>query len=113
MLKTTSLVTAVPYSFDLYTRTRDISAETFNPIPMLIVASIWYLFFTSILMVGQYFLERRFALGVGDRRPDRKGAADEGTPTGTLPIVGSVQPTVLLPPREDNPPVNPGHGGLP
>ena len=113
MLKTTSLVTAVPYSFDLYTRTRDISAETFNPIPMLIVASIWYLFFTSILMVGQYFLERRFARGVGDRRPDQKGAADEGTPTGTLPIVGSGQPTVLLPPREGNPPVNPGHGGLP
>jgi polar amino acid transport system permease protein len=81
MLKTTSLVTAVPYSFDLYTRTRDISAETFNPIPMLIVASIWYLFFTSILMVGQYFLERRFARGVGDRRPDRKVSAAEGNPT--------------------------------
>jgi polar amino acid transport system permease protein len=63
MLKTTSLVTAVPLSTDLYTRTRDISAETFNPIPLLIVASIWYLFFTSLLMVGQYFLERRFARG--------------------------------------------------
>jgi polar amino acid transport system permease protein len=75
MLKTTSLVTAVPYSFDLYTRSRDISAETFNPIPMLIVASIWYLFFTSILMVGQYFLEKRFARGVGDRQPDRKVVA--------------------------------------
>ena len=71
MLKTTSLVTAVPYSFDLYTRSRDISAETFNPIPMLIVASMWYLLFTSILMVGQYFLEKRFARGVGERRPDR------------------------------------------
>ena len=76
MLKTTSLVTAVPYSFDLYTRSRDISAETFNPIPMLIVASIWYLFFTSILMVGQYFLEKRFARGVGDRQPDRKVVAE-------------------------------------
>lgn len=63
MLKTTSLVTAVPLSTDLYTRTRDISAETFNPIPLLIVASIWYLLFTSILMIGQYFLERRFARG--------------------------------------------------
>lgn len=84
MLKTTSLVTAVPYSFDLYTRTRDISAETFNPIPMLLVASIWYLFFTSILMVGQYFLEKRFARGVGDRRPDKgeKVTAD----TGVLPL---------------------------
>jgi polar amino acid transport system permease protein len=71
MLKTTSLVTAVPYSFDLYTRTRDISAETFNPIPMLLVASIWYLLFTSILMVGQYFLEKRFARGVGDRKPEK------------------------------------------
>src|SRR5215218_7622933 len=47
MLKTTSLVTAVPFSFDLYNRSRDISAETFNPVPMLIVASLWYLFFTS------------------------------------------------------------------
>jgi len=63
MLKTTSLVTAVPLSTDLYTRTRDISAETFNPIPLLIVASIWYLFFTSIMMTGQFFLERRFARG--------------------------------------------------
>jgi polar amino acid transport system permease protein len=63
MLKTTSLVTAVPYSFDLYTRSRDISSETFNPIPLLIVASLWYMFFTSILMVGQYFLERHYARG--------------------------------------------------
>jgi polar amino acid transport system permease protein len=113
MLKTTSLVTAVPYSFDLYTRTRDISAETFNPVPMLIVASIWYLFFTSILMVGQYFLERRFARGVGDRRTDRKGAAGASTPTGTLPSVGPSQPTVVRPPPEGNPPVKSGQGGLP
>jgi polar amino acid transport system permease protein len=90
MLKTTSLVTAVPYSFDLYTRTRDISAETFNPIPMLIVASMWYLFFTSILMVGQYFLERRFARGVGDRRPDRKAPAVDGNPT-TSPEPGDAR----------------------
>ena len=63
MLKTTSLVTAVPYSYELYSRTRDLSIETFNPIPMLIVASAWYLLFTSILMVGQYYLERYFARG--------------------------------------------------
>ena len=71
MLKTTSLVTAVPFSLELFTRSRDISAETFNPIPLLIVASIWYLFFTSILMVGQYFLEKRFSRGVGQARPDK------------------------------------------
>ena len=66
MLKTTSLVTAVPFTLDLYTRSRDISAETFTPIPLLLVASTWYLLFTSILMVGQYFLERRFAKGARD-----------------------------------------------
>ncbi|MGO4690715.1 amino acid ABC transporter permease [Glaciibacter sp. 2TAF33] len=99
MLKTTSLVTAVPFSFDLYTRSRDIAAETFNPIPTLIVASMWYLFFTSILMVGQYFLEKRFARGVGDRRPDRKGT-EPGEVTGTLPVVGAGQPTVIVPPQQ-------------
>jgi polar amino acid transport system permease protein len=69
MLKTTTLVAAVPFTLDLFGRAKDISAETFAPIPLLIVASIWYLFFTSILMVGQYFLEKRFSRGVGRGRP--------------------------------------------
>ena len=112
MLKTTSLVTAVPYSFDLYTRSRDISAETFNPIPMLIVASIWYLFFTSILMVGQHFLERRFARGVGERRPDRKDGAGAGIPTGPLPVAGSGRPPVPFPPGDGKPPAKPGPGDV-
>lgn len=81
MLKTTSLVTAVPFTLDLYTRTRDISAETFNPIPLLIVASIWYLFFTSILMIGQHFLEKRFARGVGDMRSDAPIGSDPSGPS--------------------------------
>lgn len=69
MLKTTSLVTAVPFTLELYGRTRDIAAKSYQPVPMLIVASIWYLLATSILMVGQYYLERHFAKGVG-ARPD-------------------------------------------
>ncbi|MEO6199965.1 MAG: amino acid ABC transporter permease [Cryobacterium sp.] len=112
MLKTTSLVTAVPFSFELFTRSRDISAETFNPIPLLIVASIWYLFFTSILMVGQYFLEKRFARGVGDRQVDKK---DPGTATGVItgvvPVPGAGQPTAVGPPPAGDPPINPGSGG--
>nr|WP_174719852.1 amino acid ABC transporter permease [Terrimesophilobacter mesophilus] len=83
MLKTTSLVTAVPFSFDLYGRARDISVEIYDPIPLLLVASAWYLAFTSVLMVGQYFLEKRFSRGVGQARPEKKG----GTPTETVPIV--------------------------
>ena len=63
MLKTTSLVTAVPYTLDLYSRARDLAVETFNPIPMLLIASTWYLAFTSVLMIGQSYLERYFAKG--------------------------------------------------
>jgi polar amino acid transport system permease protein len=85
MLKTTSLVTAIPYSFDLYGRARDISVVIFDPIPLLLVASAWYLLFTSILMIGQYFLEKRFSRGVGQARPDKKG----GNETGTIPVVGT------------------------
>jgi polar amino acid transport system permease protein len=72
MLKTTSLVTAVPLTTELYSRTRDLSVETFNPIPMLLVASAWYLFFTSILMVGQYYLERYFARGASRKMSVRQ-----------------------------------------
>ena len=63
MLKTTSLVTAVPYTLELYTRTRDISAVIFQPIPLLLVAATWYLVITSVLMVGQFYLERYFSRG--------------------------------------------------
>lgn len=63
MLKTTSLVTAVPYSLELYGRARDIAGVIFQPIPLLLVAATWYLAITSVLMVGQYYLERYFSRG--------------------------------------------------
>jgi polar amino acid transport system permease protein len=63
MLKTTTLVTAVPFSLELYGRAADISGVNFQPIPLLLVASTWYLVVTSILMVGQFYLERYYARG--------------------------------------------------
>jgi polar amino acid transport system permease protein len=69
MLKTTSLVIAVPLTIDLYSRTRDIAGRLFRPIPLLIVASIWYLAITSVLMVGQYYLERHYARGAQRELP--------------------------------------------
>jgi polar amino acid transport system permease protein len=64
LLKTTSLVTAVPYAFDVYSiATREIAARTFEPVPMLLVAATWYLIITSVLMVGQFYLERYFSRG--------------------------------------------------
>ncbi|WP_137726111.1 amino acid ABC transporter permease [Prescottella subtropica] len=63
MLKTTSLVAAVPYSLELYGRARDISGANFYPVPLLLVASTWYLAITSILMIGQYYIEKHYSKG--------------------------------------------------
>jgi polar amino acid transport system permease protein len=62
MLKTTSLafVATVP---ELYTRGEQIASANFAVIELLTVISLWYLFLTSILTVGQYYMERYFARG--------------------------------------------------
>ncbi|CAN5442891.1 amino acid ABC transporter permease [soil metagenome] len=62
-LKTTSLAVAVPFTLDLFGRQRDIAGVIFQPIPLLLVAAAWYLLITSILMVGQFYLERYFSRG--------------------------------------------------
>jgi polar amino acid transport system permease protein len=59
MLKSTSLVSVVAVA-DLMYQVNLISAQTFQTIPLLIVASLWYLLATSILSVGQAQLERKF-----------------------------------------------------
>jgi polar amino acid transport system permease protein len=64
MLKMTSLVLAVPFTLDLTFATNAISNRLYLPIPLLLVAGTWYLAITSLLMVGQYFLERHFGKGV-------------------------------------------------
>jgi len=62
MLKTTSLafVATVP---ELYTRAQQIANFNFKVVELLTVASLWYLFMTSILTIGQYYIERYFARG--------------------------------------------------
>jgi len=62
MLKTTSLVAYVPY-YELFFQTQAIGSRTFQVFPMLITASLWYLAMTSVLMVGQYYIERYYARG--------------------------------------------------
>lgn len=84
MLKTTSLVTAVPYSLELYGRARDISGVIFQPIPLLLVAATWYLVITSVLMVGQFYLERYFSRGISRKLTTKQlealAAAQMGEP---------------------------------
>jgi len=68
MLKTSSLASVVGYA-ELFYTSEIIAARNFQVIPLLLVASIWYLFLTSILTVGQYYLERRFARGTSRELP--------------------------------------------
>jgi polar amino acid transport system permease protein len=62
MLKTSSLVSVIAYTELLYS-VQLIYAVNYRQIPLLIVASLWYLLVTSVLSVGQYYLERRFGRG--------------------------------------------------
>ncbi|QIS19233.1 amino acid ABC transporter permease [Nocardia terpenica] len=63
MLKTTSLAAAIPLTIDVFGVARDIYGVNFEPIPLLLVAATWYLLVTSVLMVGQFYLERYFSRG--------------------------------------------------
>ncbi|MGY3203604.1 amino acid ABC transporter permease [Streptomyces sp. TE5632] len=62
MLKTTALVSvlAVP---DLLYSAQILYARNFQTIPLLIVASIWYLVVTTVLTAGQFYVERRYSRG--------------------------------------------------
>lgn len=73
MLKTTSLVLAVPFTLDLTFASNSIANMLFQPVPMLVVAAFWYLAVTSVLMVGQFYLERFYGRGFDDR-PAAPGA---------------------------------------
>lgn len=58
MVKATSLVSVIAY-MELLTTVQVIYARTFEQIPMLMVAVIWYAIITSVLTVIQSQMERR------------------------------------------------------
>jgi polar amino acid transport system permease protein len=68
MLKTTSLALVVAFT-ELTTAAVNIYSSNFETIPLLIVISLWYLALTSVLYVGQYYLERHFARGSSRELP--------------------------------------------
>jgi polar amino acid transport system permease protein len=62
MIKNTSLVSVIALAELLYSA-QLIYSRTYQTIPLLVVASLWYLFVVSVLSTGQYFLERRYRHG--------------------------------------------------
>ncbi|MCI6205321.1 MAG: amino acid ABC transporter permease [Corynebacterium glucuronolyticum] len=75
MLKTTSLVVAVPYTHELYGKATDISYSLFEPVPLLLVAATWYIAITSLLMIGQSYLEKYYERGATRELSSRQLAA--------------------------------------
>jgi polar amino acid transport system permease protein len=62
MLKTSSLASVIVVGELLYAA-QNIYSVNFKTIQLLIVASIWYIVCTSILYVGQFYLERHYGRG--------------------------------------------------
>ncbi len=68
MLKTSSLVAFIALADLLYSATI-IYARTYQTIQLLLVASIWYLVVTTVLSIGQYYVERHYARGTAQGEP--------------------------------------------
>jgi polar amino acid transport system permease protein len=67
MLKDTALVAYTPVTAELFFQLQAISARTFRVFPVLVTSCLWYLILSSLLMVGQHYLERHFSRGYGTR----------------------------------------------
>jgi polar amino acid transport system permease protein len=65
MLKDTSLLVAIPVNLELFYQLGQIGQRTYQVVATNMAAMLYYLIATSILMVGQYFLEKRFGRGFG------------------------------------------------
>ena len=50
--------------------TQLIYQQNYLILPLLLVATIWYVIVTSVLSVGQYFVERHYSRG--NRRPPQR-----------------------------------------
>lgn len=62
ILKSTAMVSTIAVT-DLLYSVQIIYNRNFEVMPLLFVACLWYLIVTSILSIGQYYLERHFARG--------------------------------------------------
>ncbi|MGW6744156.1 amino acid ABC transporter permease [Streptomyces sp. NPDC055025] len=62
MLKTSSLAVAVQYT-ELLRATQNVSQSSGATVEMLFLAAVWYIILTSVLSIGQYYLERHYARG--------------------------------------------------
>ncbi|MFD6533601.1 amino acid ABC transporter permease [Streptomyces sp. NPDC060184] len=66
-LKGTSIVSIIAVQ-DLLYSVQLVYHRTYEIIPLLLVATLWYVVVTSLLSVGQHYVERYYARGTADAR---------------------------------------------
>ncbi|MFB7408912.1 amino acid ABC transporter permease [Streptomyces sp. NPDC056202] len=66
-LKGTSIVSVIAVQ-DLLYSTQLIYHRTYEVIPLLLVATLWYVAVTSVLSLGQHYVERHYARGTAGAR---------------------------------------------
>ncbi len=79
MLKTTSLVAAIPFTLELTFAAATKGHQLFAPVPLLIAAAIWYLVITSILMVVQHYIEAYYGRGFDGKEAKKKLSPKEAS----------------------------------
>jgi len=81
-LKTTAVVSVISLQ-DVLFSAQIIYQRTYEVIPLLLVATLWYLLMTSVLSVGQFYVERYFSRGVsrGQSRTLWRSLLNGFTPT--------------------------------
>ena len=77
MVKDTSLLSVIPVITELFYQTSAIGNRTLLIMPAFVAVTAWYLIVGSLLMGGQYFLERYFGRGFGQPKRDAKKAAEQ------------------------------------
>jgi len=73
MVKLTSIASVIQYS-EILRNAQTIYYANARVIELLFVAAGWYLIVVTVLQIGQYFLEKHFSKGRGDRVPRAGGA---------------------------------------
>ena len=83
MLKDTSLLLAIPLITELFFQLQSIGSRTYQTFPVLVAATLYYLIASSVMMVGQAYLERRFGRGFGTAVASDKDQAAIGLMAGS------------------------------
>jgi len=85
LLKATSIVSVIAVQ-DLLYSAQLIYQQNFLIMPLLMVATLWYIILTTLLSIGQYFIERHYARG--KRRDPGAGGGLWQITRANLPVFG-------------------------